>query len=273
MKKIFITISSVLAIAFFISSASAKVPDGIRKIVASNYPQAAPNKSLETAHSPFQMDALRGFVVLKKGGIPIERARYFIQWQEYDYRGVVVHLDKDDKMTTRRGRPYGYLQRGDVLAVAELSYFGRTIYLKLITPEVYVPDGRASDKRHSRATVMLGFRFPKDVLKSGDTTAVLAGLKQWLEPFKDLNEAKAFGAGLKLIKAEQVVEREAEIQTEEEYKAKVKAKGAQKAVDEKRVKKEAKMEVLEDKIEAAKRQMEDAEREMKELKEEMKKEK
>ncbi|MBT3181065.1 MAG: hypothetical protein HN337_00995 [Deltaproteobacteria bacterium] len=271
MKKIFITIPWALMFVFCISTASAKVSANVRKMVASNYPAAAENKSLLTAHDPFQMDALRGFVVLKKGGIPMERARHFISWQEYDYRGVVVHLDKNDKITTRRGRPYGYLQRGDVLAVAELKYFRNTIYLKLITPDVYIPDSRQSEKRHSRVTVMLGFRFPKEVFKSDNVAAVMAGLKQWLEPFNNLNEAKAFGAGLKLVKAEQMVETEENVQTEEEYKTKVKAMGVEKAVDEEKIKKEAKMEVLEDKIDAAKRQMEEAEKEIKELKKDMKK--
>lgn len=264
MKKYYIFIPILCCLVCGASVAEAKATK-IEEAVLSEYPYAVPSKGLVTAHYELSLDTIRSYVVLKRGGIPAERARFFIEWQEYDYRGVVVHLDKDDKITTRRGGVYTYLQRGDLMAVADFKIFDRTVYLKLISPEVYVPEGRQGEKRLSRVTVMLGFKFPKKVFREDDAAEVIGVLRAWLRPFGNFDEAKAYAAAVKEEDAKAVVEKEEEEGIKE--KAIVESETGGKAVNQG----EIKMKVLEDKIESAKRQMDEAEKEMKKLKEEMKK--
>jgi len=265
MKKLFFFLSILSCSLCFTSSVHAKYVPDIESAVMTTYPPAAASKALKSAHYELNPNILRGFVVVMKGGIPAERARFFVEWQEYDYRGVVIHLDKKDKMTTRTGHVYTYLQRGDVLAVAGIKIFNKTVYLDLITPEVCIPPDTITKKRHSRVTVMLGFKFPKKVFKTDDGQEVIRRMEEWLKSFKGLDEAKAYGAGLKGAEARTVVETEEAVRVEEAAKVKAKAEG--KPVDEK----EVKMQVLENKIESARKQMDEAQKEMKDLKREMRK--
>lgn len=189
-----------MALAFcllLVMPAQAKFPPKIKEAVYDTYPPAEPQRALETAYEQPDPSKMRGFVVLEQGGIPAEQARFFISWQEYDYRGVVIHLDKDDKMTTRRGAPYTYLKRGDVMAVAGIKYFYRTVYLKLLSSDVYIPENKRKEKRHSRVTVMLGFRFPKKIMKEDNAKEVISTIEKWLRPFPNVEEAKAYAKKIK----------------------------------------------------------------------------
>ena len=186
-----------LALLLLPAVALAGMPPKVERALRDSFPPAEWHHGLETAAEQIDPGKLRGYVVVLRGGIPAERARFFITWEDYDYRGVTIHADKGDEITTRRGAPYTYLQPGTVMAVADLSDFNTTAYLKLISPEVYVPDERALEKHHSRVTVMLGVKLPKDLLKADDEQAVLAKLDEWLKPFKSLDEAKAFATQLR----------------------------------------------------------------------------
>lgn len=244
-----VAFSVALASCFLIGPrAYAKFPPKIKQAVYAAYPPAKPHKALETAYEQPDPSKMRGCVVLERGGVPAEQARFFISWQEYDYRGVVIHPGKGDKMTTRRGAPYTYLQRGDVMAVAGIKYFYRTVYLKLLSSDIYVPEGKAKGKRHSRVTVMLGFKFPKKVIKEDDAEEVIRTIEKWLAPFPDLKEAQAYSTKIKGKAGE----------AEEESKTTMS--------DEERIKD------LEQEIEATRKQLLEAEEEMRKMKEEKGKE-
>ena len=235
------------------------VTEEVDQTILKEYTPAIWNKGLETAYVEPDPAKFRSFVVVERGGIPAERARYFITWSDYDYRGVVIHLSEDDKITTRRGSPYTYLKRGDVMAVAGIKYFNRTIYLKLISAEVYLPPNRIRDKRHSRITVMLGFKFPKSVIEDGDADAIISVMNQWLRPFSDLAEAKAYAGGMRDEQKYLTVEGGAEDAGDGVVAVPVAAAGAE-AADS------GKIDNLEDKIENARKELDEAQRELDSLK-------
>ncbi len=278
--KIFCAAPLALSFSLFCAVAGAALPAAIDKAVISTYPPAVAHKALKTAYAEPDPAKLRGFVVVEKGGVPAERARYFISFQEYDYRGVVVDLSKEGAVSTRRGKIYTYLKRGDVMAVAGVESFGRTIYLKLISAGVYVPGERSGDKHFSRVTVMLGFEFPKEVFKADDADAVIQAMGEWLKPFPNADAAEAYAKGIRAAPA--VVAAPATETSEANAEKKAgkagKAKGApavpeaQSATDEAAAAEESqRMKALEEKIDAAKKQMDEAEEQMKMLREEQKK--
>ncbi len=255
MSKRSISLIIFCVLAVLASSVSAHaMPGAINEAVLKDYTPAVWHRGLETAYEEPISSMLRGFVVVERGGIPAERARHFITWSDYDYRGVVVHLDDKDKITTRRGAPYAYLSRGDVMAVAGVKYFNRTVYLKLISAEVYVPQNRIHDKRHSRVTVMLGFKFPKDVVKDDDASAVIAAMQSWVKPFPNLADAQSYAGGLR-DEASYVASQSAPAPVG----AAAEAAGAASADDEK-------IKSLEEKIERARQDLDEAEKELKDLK-------
>ena len=279
--KIFCAALLAPLFSLFCAVAGAALPAAIDKAVLSTYPPAVAHKALKSAHAEPDPAKLRGFVVVEKGGVPAERARYFISFQEYDYRGVVVDLSKEGAVSTRRGKIYTYLKRGDVMAVAGVESFGRTIYLKLISAGVYVPGERSGDKHFSRVTVMLGFEFPKEVFKADDADAVIQAMGEWLKPFPNADAAEAYAKGIRaapaVVAAPATPEASAENKAGKAIKA-GKAKGApavpepQSATDEAAAAEEAqRMKALEEKIDAAKKQMDEAEEQMKMLREEQKK--
>ena len=270
---------AALAAVVLAAPAEAKLPPNIAVAVATAYPPAQPHYGLTSAHVEPDPAKMRGYVVVEHGGIPAERARYLVSWEDYDYRGVKIDLDRGEEVSTRRGAPYAYLQRGDVMAVTGTEEFGRTIYLKLLTAEVYVPDTRLEDKRFSRVSVMLGFTFPKEVFASDDAEAVLAKMAEWVKPFPNVDEAKAYARRMR--DASFVAPKPAAGEADKKPKA---GKAEKVAAPEVAAPvpavapaasasspESARMKSLEEKIEAAKKQMEEAEKEMKALKEEQKK--
>lgn len=249
----FRTLLPVAAILLFAVAAEAKIPDTIEHAVMSAYPPALPNRGLSTAYVEPKPDDMRGYVVVEQGGIPAERARWFISWQEYDYRGVVIDVDEKGELTTRRGKPYCYLQRGDVLAVAGIKNFHRTIYLKLLSADVYVPARKKHDKRHSRVTVMLGFDFPKKVLEASDPKPILAEMAKWVKPFASREEAEAYARSIRAGTAPGAPAAPPETQLERE---------------EREAQQEEQVQSLEERIEAQRQELDRLEQEMKALKQE-----
>ncbi|MFH0800244.1 MAG: hypothetical protein V2A66_08720 [Pseudomonadota bacterium] len=252
MRKV--AIAAYVVLFMMISGvAGAGIPPKIAASVTTNYPDADPHKGLDSAYFQPDPSKLRGYAVLLRGGIPAERARYFVGWDDYDYRGVVVHLGDGDKVTTRRGEIYTYLQPGTVMVVAGVKDFNGTIYFRLLSAEVYMPENRQGEKHHSRVTVMLGFKLPKELLAKDDAEGVLKVLGEWLKPFPDADSAKAYA--LSMIHS-----------ADKASGAKPKAP----AVDAARPADAEKMKILEDKIEAEKKKMEEMEIEMRKMKEEKK---
>lgn len=255
MKKLHIAVTVVICLIFASSPAFAKMPPKIEKAVRDAYPPAEAHRGLGTAYVPVEPSMMRGYVVVEKGGILAERARYFIGWDDYDYRGVVIHLDNGDGITTRRGAPYTYLKRGDVMGVAGIEYFHNTIYLKLISADIYQPQDRQSEKHFSRVTVMLGFKFPKEVMKNDDADEILKQMNSWLMPFPNLMEAYVYaGKSAPSVEAHDKMTIKKETTTNTPIPAT----------------EDAKIKNLEQKIDDAKRQMDEAEKEMKKLRQDRK---
>lgn len=190
MKKC-VPVICALVFVFLPLTASAKKTQKIWDEFVKNYQKAEWHYGLERAYEAPNPAKLKGYVVLVKGGLPAERAAFYISWGDYDYRGVTID---GEKVTTRRGAPYTYLQKGDVLAIADTDRIGRTLYLELITADVYVPENRKGDKHHSRVTLQVCYKLPKDVYESDDPQRAMELLGEWLKPFASVDDAKNFAA-------------------------------------------------------------------------------
>lgn len=185
---------SLVLLFGFNFSAHAKKAEKIWQEFERLYVPAQANYGLDRAVVAPDPSKWGGFVVLMKGGLPAERAAFYINWEDYDYRGVTID---GEEIKTRRGSVYAFMQKGDVMAVAGIDKMGRALYLKLITPDVYIPENRQSDKRHSRVTNMINFKLPKDVYKSDDAEKAMQILEEWFKPFENLDEASKFSLTLK----------------------------------------------------------------------------
>lgn len=194
-KSVFLGIGTAFLV-MVLSFPAMAVPKKFMEAVRDAYPPGEPHRGFETAYEDLDPNKLRGFIVVQQGGIPAERARFFISWDDYDYRGATIHLDEQGRISTRIGSVYAYLQRGDVMTVADVKQFGDVVYLNLITPDVYIPDARGVEKRHSRVTVGLGFEIPKSVVKSGDADELLRLMAEWVKPFKNKDDADRYAREL-----------------------------------------------------------------------------
>ena len=157
------------------------------------YPPAEWHRGLDSPSEPIDPLMVKSYAVILKGGIPAERAEFYIGWEDYDYRGASI---EGDEIKTRRGSIYTFLRPGDVMAVVNIDHMGKRLYMKLISADVYIPENRSGEKRHSRVTVMLEFKLPKDVYNNDDAEKALELVSDWIKPFRDIDDAKAFGAGL-----------------------------------------------------------------------------
>jgi hypothetical protein len=104
---------------------------------------------------------------------------------------VVIDV-KSGKMKTRRGKVYTRLNAGLVMIVAGVKFSGNTVYLKLLSSQVY-DKHHHSEKRPSRVGVMLGFKFPDAML--GNTDLVLNEIGKWVQAFPDEQSAAMFAGG------------------------------------------------------------------------------
>lgn len=190
MKKL-IFVFTMMSVLGFCADAQAKLSQPVWDAVQQAYTPAVQNPTLETAYDELDKSKLKDFVVVMRGGLATARAKRFITWAEYDYRGVTINLSKDT-VKNRRGSVYAYLQRGDVMAVAKLDKLLNTVYVSLISPEIYRPANRTKDKHFSRVTTVVTFKLPKDIAESDDPTAALAAMSEWLRPFPDFEQAFAY---------------------------------------------------------------------------------
>jgi len=191
--KHFFSFLSCIAVLVFAADAVAKKPTNITKEFELLYPPAVDHRGLENPIESLDLSKMKSYAVILKGGIPAERAAFYIGWEDYDYRGATID---GDEIKTRRGPIYTFLQPGDVMAVVNADHLGRTLYIKMISADIYIPENRSQEKRHSRVTVMLGLKLPKDVYKDDNVQKAVEILGEWLRPFKDIDDAKTFGAKL-----------------------------------------------------------------------------
>lgn len=184
---------SFLIVAFLVvalpGNVYAKRTPNIWKAFEYNYAPASGSKGLNTAAADLDLKTIKTYVVVMKGGIPAERAAFWISWAEYDYRGVTIDNDSID---TRRGEVYTYLQTADVMAVAGLDQRGSALYMKLISPEIYIPENKKSEKRHSRVTNEVGIKLPNQIYRYDDARGAMSYIADWFRPFSTLETAKRF---------------------------------------------------------------------------------
>lgn len=185
----------VLIIALTLSighTAHAKLSQQVWDAVQTAYVPAVWNDSLGAAHENPDPSKFRNYVVVMQGGVVVERAKLLLGWKgEYDYRGTTINLEKGT-VKTRRGDRYTYLQPGDVMAVAKLDKLGNKIYVGIISPEVYKPSNRQTDKHFSRVTATVVFDLPSSMAGSDDPQPALQALGEWFRPFSNLQEALSF---------------------------------------------------------------------------------
>lgn len=175
------------------STAHAKFSASIRDAVQSAYTPAEQHRGLQTAAEPLEWSKVHTFVVLEHAGIPADKAFWFVTNQEYQYRGVAVDL-ATSRMTTRRGSIYTYLDRGLVMFVSGVNFSGKTVYLRLLSADVYHPKEHA-ERYPSRVGVTLEFPLTPE-MRSGDAAPVLAALAAWVQPFPDRASAERDAGGL-----------------------------------------------------------------------------
>ncbi len=273
----------VLILLVIPSMVFAKIPPKIEKVVFSQFVPALSNPGIISAYTDPDPAKMRTYVVIERGGIPAERATFFISWSDYDYRGAVINLAKNDRITTRRGGVYTYLQKGDVMAVTGVRVFGSTVYVKLLSADVYRPEAREKDKRFARVSVEVGFKFPKEVFKTDDADTVIKTMLEWFTPFSSRDEAFAYaetiGGNTAEIAGQEWEQLKAEERAAREARRKRKAStavgdespadaAAAEHVEQEGQRKQVKK--LDEKIEALQRQMEENAAEMERLKQEMK---
>lgn len=83
----FIVVVVILSLFAVSPVAHAKVSKQFKQAFEAQFTPAIYHRGLETAAETLEMDKLRTFVVVEKGGlIPADRAYYFISPSEYDYR-------------------------------------------------------------------------------------------------------------------------------------------------------------------------------------------
>lgn len=246
-----------LSLISFATVSLAKLPEKISQTISSNFKAAEKHEALVSAYNAPDPAKMRGYVVMERGGIPAERARFYISWDDYDYRGVMVDTNKGDEISTRRGVVYTYLKRGDVMAIVDVSDFNGALYLKLMSADVYIPENRQAEKRHSRVTLTLGIKIPKEILKTDDAEGAMKVISAWLKPFSNRDDAVAYAAG---ISDEKKFEAAAVIVPDK----KSKVPGSKPA--EAKQGRDSDIKSLEEKINAAKKQMDDAEKELQILK-------
>ncbi len=184
MKKILI----IIVIILIHGTSFNLYADQLKQVLESKYKAAKPSRALKTAAVELDLTTINTYVVVIKSGIPVERASFYIDWGQYDYRASKV---KKDKLKTRRGKIYAFLQPGDIMAVASTRKFGRRFNIRLISPKIYKPLNRLKDKRHSRVTCSVGFKVSKNPQKA------LQQIGGWLKPFSNFNDAQNYAQGLK----------------------------------------------------------------------------
>lgn len=190
MKKIVGIIIVVLLVQLVASVSSAKVPDELKLQFLRKYIPAVHHWALENAYEDPNPAKLRGHVVLMKDSLPAGRAYWFITMAEYEYRPVDI-INGQSK--TYRGNPYVYLGRGQVMLISDVSFTSHMIYIKLLTDKRVAPEGRV-EKHPSRAAVMLGFKFPSDVIANAKMDEIFKVVGEWLQPFPDATAARQFAA-------------------------------------------------------------------------------
>jgi hypothetical protein len=191
MKQIGMALTIVLILSIG-HTAHAKLSQQVWDAIQTAYTPAVWNDALGTAHENPDPSKFRNYVVALQGGIVVERAKLLLGWKgEYDYRGTTINLEKGT-VKTRRGSKYTYLQPGDVMAVAKLDKLGNKIYMGIISPEIYKPSNRLSDKHFSRVTATVVFDLPSAIARSDDPQPALDALGEWLRPFSNLKDALTF---------------------------------------------------------------------------------
>lgn len=144
--------------------------DSFKDAFEAEFRPAQRHRGLEIAEAPLDPKKLNGFVEVMRDGIPAEKADWFIGYENYEWRGA--YITGDSISTSRRDKPYAYLKPGDVMAVAAVEYQLGKVYMKLISPEVYIAAGEKG--RHpSRVTTMLS-------LDINDQT--LPVIRKWVRP-------------------------------------------------------------------------------------------
>lgn len=174
-------------------AAHAKISKPVWQTIQEAYQPAEWNEGLRTAYVEPDLSKFRNYVVVQVSGLAAERAQRFIAWADYDYRGVTIDAAKGE-VKNRRGKAYTYLQPGDVMAIAKLDKLGDSVYVGLISPEVYKPANREKDKKFSRVTDTVRIKLPKVVVRGDDPTEALAMMAQYLKPFSNIQSAQRFAA-------------------------------------------------------------------------------
>lgn len=174
--------------------AYAGISENIKNAISHAYVAAEQHRGLETAQEPIDAGKLRDYVVLAQGGIAAEKARWYVTNQEYDYRPVVLDI-KNNKIKTRRGKIYTFLDAGEVMILAGVKYSGNTVYLRLLSAEVY--ENNIKEKHPSRVGVLVGLKFPNNLLNSENAEPVLTKLNELLPSFRNLALANSYAKSLK----------------------------------------------------------------------------
>ena len=196
----YLAIGIFLTVGLAAGPVSAKIDRATRTRIEATFQPAVEHPGLRNHQELLLPGNLRGFVTLVQGGIPAEKSEFFITNNVYEYRPVVVDV-KSGSTTTRRGKAYTYLDRGMVMIISGVKYFGNTVYLELLSSNIYAKH-TLKEKHPSRVAVMLGFKLPAATVAAG-SDAVIAELSKWVQPFRDRGNAEEFAEELRGSKAPQ----------------------------------------------------------------------
>lgn len=185
MKKVILSII-VVATLFAVKSFAGISGDLVERF-KDYYKPATPHKGLEFAYTDPDPTKVDGFVTIRGSGIPAQRADYFLNWDSYDYRNVII--DGDD-IKTRPGKPYTYIRPDTVMIVVDIKKEGSAIYFKLLSKDIYVPEDKADKKHFSRVSVNLGIKFPRKMVEMSDFEGMKSIVDKWFTPTNAYIERK-----------------------------------------------------------------------------------
>ena len=92
-------------------------------------------------------------------------------------------------------KAFTHLSRGELLVVLNQKFKGNAIELWTHTLNPVEPAAGKYSRQH--ASTKLVFRFPPEVLASGDVAAILAEMKQWFRVFESESEAREFAEAVR----------------------------------------------------------------------------
>jgi len=143
-------------------------------------------------------------LVLLEDGVPAKAFHTLAQQKPYprvwhldDYARLEIVNGKASSAEPSPSKAFTHLSRGELLVVLNHKFKGDAIELWTHTLNPVEPAAGDGKQSRQHASTKLVFRFPPEVLASGDVAAILAEMKQWFRVFESESEAREFAEAVR----------------------------------------------------------------------------